>query len=40
VSGHIIVQQRAGAAQVANMRMALVKKSHFEKMWGRRAKLR
>jgi hypothetical protein len=32
VSGHIIVQQRSGAAQVANLRPALVKKSHFEKM--------
>lgn len=33
VSDHIIVQQRAGAAQVANLRMALVKKSHFEKVF-------
>lgn len=32
MSGHIIVQQRSGAAQVANLRPALVKKSHFEKM--------
>jgi hypothetical protein len=32
VSGHIIVQRRSGAAQVANLRSALVKKSHFEKM--------
>jgi hypothetical protein len=32
VSGQIIVQRRSGAAQVANLRSALVKKSHFEKM--------
>jgi hypothetical protein len=32
VSGHIIVQRRSGAVQVANLRSALVKKSHFEKM--------
>ena len=32
MSGHIIVQRRSGAAQVANLRSALVKKSHFEKM--------
>jgi hypothetical protein len=32
VSGHIIVQRRSGAAQVANLRSALVKKSHFENM--------
>ena len=31
MSGHIIVQRRSGAAQVANLRSALVKKSHFEK---------
>ena len=32
MSGHIIVQRRSGAAQVANLRLALIKKSHFEKM--------
>ena len=32
MSGHIIVQRRSGAAQVANLCSALVKKSHFEKM--------
>jgi hypothetical protein len=32
VSGHIIVRRRSGAAQVANLRSALVRKSHFEKM--------
>ena len=32
MSGHIIVQRRSGAAQVENLRSALVKKSHFEKM--------
>ena len=32
MSGHIIVQRRSGAAQVANLRSALVKKSQFEKM--------
>ena len=32
MSGHIIVQRRSGAAQVANLRSALVKKSHLEKM--------
>ena len=32
MSGHIIVQRRSGAVQVANLRSALVKKSHFEKM--------
>ena len=32
MSGHIIVQRQSGAAQVANLRSALVKKSHFEKM--------
>jgi hypothetical protein len=32
VSGHVIVQRRLGAAQVANLRLALVKKSRFEKM--------
>ena len=32
MSGHIIVQRRSGAAQGANLRSALVKKSHFEKM--------
>ena len=31
MSGHIIVQRRSGAAQVANLHSALVKKSHFEK---------
>ena len=31
MSGHIIVQRRSGAAQVANLRLALVKKSQFEK---------
>jgi hypothetical protein len=32
VSGHIIVQRRPGAAQVTNLRLALIKKSQFEKM--------
>ena len=32
MNGHIIVQQRSGAEQVANLRSALDKKSHFEKM--------
>ena len=31
MSGRIIVQRRSGAARVANVRSALVKKSHFEK---------
>ena len=31
MSGHTIVQRRSGTAQVANLRSALVKKSHFEK---------
>ena len=31
MSGHTIVQRRSGAAQVANLRSALVKKLHFEK---------
>ena len=31
MSGHIIVQRRPGAAQVANLRLALIKKSQFEK---------
>ena len=31
MSGHIIVQRRSGAAQVANLRSTLVKKLHFEK---------
>ena len=31
MSGHIIVQRRSGAAQVANLRSALANKSYFEK---------
>jgi hypothetical protein len=32
VSGHIIAQRQSDMAQFANMRLALIKKSQFEKM--------
>jgi hypothetical protein len=32
VSGHIIVQRQSDMAQFANLRLALIKKSQFEKM--------
>ena len=31
MSGHVIVQRQPGTAQVANLRLALIKKSQFEK---------
>jgi len=32
VSGHVIVHRQPGTAQVANLRLALIRKSQFEKM--------
>ena len=32
MSGYIIVQRQPGTAQIANLRLALVKKMHFEKI--------
>jgi hypothetical protein len=32
VSGHIIVQRQSDMAQFANLRLALIKKSQFEKL--------
>jgi hypothetical protein len=32
MTGYVIVQRRADAAQIANLRLALVKKMHFEKI--------
>jgi hypothetical protein len=32
VSGYIIVHRQPGMAQVANLRLALIRKSQFEKM--------
>ena len=32
MTGYVIVQRRADAAQIASLRLALVKKMHFEKI--------
>jgi hypothetical protein len=32
VRGHVIVHRQPGTAQVANLRLALIRKSQFEKM--------
>jgi hypothetical protein len=32
MTGYVIAQRRADAAQIANLRLALVKKMHFEKI--------